>query len=184
MDHNQSRVACQCLLNLQTNTKTKIKQERWDPWVDSSSPSSRNRRWLQSTRIVTCSCERSRTFPRSRARQKKIESHPHREALQADLQQNNVYNPFSNNSKEMIRELGNVELFDLCDRKCNVLNVFSIGIKELSTAPAGSSWLKANPEESLINWDWMLSLSRTTWSRKGVAVLRDTAKLKNRKSTI
>ena len=44
---------------------------------------------------------------------KKIESHPHREALQADLQQNNVYNPFSNNSKEMIRELGNVELFEL-----------------------------------------------------------------------
>ena len=33
---------------------------------------------------------------------KKIESHPHREALQADLQQNNVYNPFSNNSKAMI----------------------------------------------------------------------------------
>ena len=25
---------------------------------------------------------------------KKIESHPHRKALQADLQQNNVYNPF------------------------------------------------------------------------------------------
>ena len=42
---------------------------------------------------------------------KKIESHPHREALQADLQQKNVYNPFSNNSKAMIRELGNVELF-------------------------------------------------------------------------
>ena len=36
---------------------------------------------------------------------KKIENHPHREALQADLQQNNVYNPFSNNSKAMIREL-------------------------------------------------------------------------------
>ena len=46
---------------------------------------------------------------------KKIENHPHREALQADLQQNNVYNPFSNNSKEMIRELGNVELFELCE---------------------------------------------------------------------
>ena len=46
---------------------------------------------------------------------KKIESHPHREALQADLQQNNVYSPFSNNSKEMIRELGNVELFELCE---------------------------------------------------------------------
>ena len=46
---------------------------------------------------------------------KKIESHPHREALQDDLQQNNVYNPFSNNSKAMIRELGNVELFELCE---------------------------------------------------------------------
>ena len=46
---------------------------------------------------------------------KKIECHPHREALQADLQQNNVYNPFSNNSKVMIREMRNVELFELCE---------------------------------------------------------------------
>ena len=45
----------------------------------------------------------------------RFESHPHREALQADLQQNNVYNPFSKNSKEMIREMGNVELFYLCE---------------------------------------------------------------------
>ena len=45
----------------------------------------------------------------------KIENHPHRAALQADLQQNNVYNQFSNNSKEMIRDLGNVELFELCE---------------------------------------------------------------------
>ena len=44
---------------------------------------------------------------------KKIESHPHREALQADLQQHNVYNPFSDDSKAMIREMGNVELFEL-----------------------------------------------------------------------
>ena len=43
------------------------------------------------------------------------ESHLHREALQTDLQQNNVYNPFSNNSKAMIRELGNAELFELCE---------------------------------------------------------------------
>ena len=45
----------------------------------------------------------------------RTETHPHRTALQADLQQNNVYNPFSKNSKEMIRELGNVELFKLCE---------------------------------------------------------------------
>ena len=42
---------------------------------------------------------------------KKIECHPHREAFQADLQQNNVYNPFSDDSKAMIREMGIVELF-------------------------------------------------------------------------
>ena len=45
---------------------------------------------------------------------KKNESHPHREALQADLQQDNVDKPFSSVSKAMIRELGDVELFELC----------------------------------------------------------------------
>ena len=38
---------------------------------------------------------------------KKIESHPHREGLQADLQQNDVYN-----SKAI---MGNVELSELCE---------------------------------------------------------------------
>ena len=46
---------------------------------------------------------------------KKIESHPHREALQADLQQNNVCNPFCDVSKAIIREMGNVGLFELCE---------------------------------------------------------------------
>ena len=64
---------------------------------------------------------------------KMIESHPHREALQADFQQNNVYNPFSNNSKAMIREFGNMWSYSRCAKqyqKCNVLNVVSVGIKE------------------------------------------------------
>ena len=46
---------------------------------------------------------------------KKIENHPHREALHADLQQNNVYNLFSKNSKAMNLEVANVELFELCE---------------------------------------------------------------------
>ena len=41
---------------------------------------------------------------------KKIESDPHRQDLQADLQQRNDHNPFSEKSKKMIRDLGNVEL--------------------------------------------------------------------------
>ena len=51
---------------------------------------------------------------------KKIESHPHRKALQADLQQKSNYNPFIDNSKAMIREMGNVELFQLCETIPNV----------------------------------------------------------------
>ena len=46
---------------------------------------------------------------------KKIENHPHRQVLQADLQQNNAYNPFSEKSKKMIRAMGNVELCELCE---------------------------------------------------------------------
>ena len=45
----------------------------------------------------------------------KIESHPHRQDLQADLQQSNAYNPFSEKSKKMIQDIGNVELFELCE---------------------------------------------------------------------
>ena len=46
---------------------------------------------------------------------KKIESHPHRQDLQADLQQNNAYNQLSEKSKKMIQDMGNVELFELCE---------------------------------------------------------------------
>ena len=44
---------------------------------------------------------------------KKIENHPDRHALQKDLRHNKAYNPFSAESKRMIQEVGNVELFEL-----------------------------------------------------------------------
>ena len=46
---------------------------------------------------------------------KKIENHFHRQDLQADLQQNNACNPFSEKSKKMIKDMSNVELFELCE---------------------------------------------------------------------
>ena len=70
---------------------------------------------------------------------KNIESHPHREALQADLQQNNVYNPFRKNSKAMIRELGNVELFELCETKSTMFSLFSLLESRNCTAFADKS---------------------------------------------
>ena len=44
---------------------------------------------------------------------KKIENHPHRHALQRDLQQKEAYKPFSTMTKQMIQDVGNVELFEL-----------------------------------------------------------------------
>ena len=44
---------------------------------------------------------------------KKIENHPHRHALQRDLQQNKAYNPFSMTTTQIIQDIGNVELFEL-----------------------------------------------------------------------
>ena len=46
---------------------------------------------------------------------KKIENHPDRRALQQDLRQNKAYNPFSAESKRMIQDVGNVEMFVLFD---------------------------------------------------------------------
>ena len=45
----------------------------------------------------------------------KIENHPDRHALQQDLQQNQAFYPFSPESKKMIQEVGNIELFELLE---------------------------------------------------------------------
>ena len=63
----------------------------------------------------------------------KIENHPNRHALQQDLPQNQSFNPFSPESKQMIRDVGNIELCELLetDRKtqCNVCSSYwDIGI--------------------------------------------------------
>ena len=84
-----------------------IKQVRGDPywWIGKRSTK------LISSHAVAKEAEHLRV----QELVKKIENHPHGEALQADLQQNNVYNPFGDESKAMIREMGNVELFELCE---------------------------------------------------------------------
>ena len=45
----------------------------------------------------------------------KIENHPDGHALQQHLRQNQAYNPFSPESKNMIQEVGNIELFELLE---------------------------------------------------------------------
>ena len=62
----------------------------------------------------------------------KIENHPHRHALQRDLQQSQSFNPFSQESKQ-IHEVGNIELCELLDTEpkaqCKVcLSYWDVGI--------------------------------------------------------
>ena len=63
----------------------------------------------------------------------KIENHPHRHALQRELQQSQSFNPFSQESKQMIHEVGNIELCELLDTEpkaqCKVcLSYWDVGI--------------------------------------------------------
>ena len=63
----------------------------------------------------------------------KIENHPHRHVLQRELQQSQSFNPFSQESKDMIRDVGNIELCELLDTEpkaqCKVcLSYWDVGI--------------------------------------------------------
>ena len=64
---------------------------------------------------------------------KKIENDPDRHALQRDLRQNQSFNPFSPESKQMIRDVGNIELCELFETEpktqCKVcLSYWNVGI--------------------------------------------------------
>ena len=63
----------------------------------------------------------------------KIENHPNRHALQRDLRQNQSFIPFSPESKQMIHEVGNIELCELLETEpktqCKIcLSYWDIGI--------------------------------------------------------
>ena len=63
----------------------------------------------------------------------KIENHPDRHALQQDLRQNQSFNPFSPESKQMIQDVGNIELYELLETEpktqCKAcLSYWNIGI--------------------------------------------------------
>ena len=63
----------------------------------------------------------------------KIENHPHRHALQSDLQQHRAFNPFSKESQDVIEAAGNIELCELLDvdpkAQCKVcLSYWDVGI--------------------------------------------------------
>ena len=95
--------------------KTEIKQERWDPWVDKSPP-----RWRNSTltseyqdcHMQLWKKQKFSEFKSSSKRSKVILIEKH---FKPTCSRITSTTHFSNNSKAMIRELGNVKLFELCE---------------------------------------------------------------------
>ena len=71
----------------------------------------------------------------------KIENHPHRHALQSDLQQRQQFNPFSKESKDIIREVGtsNCANYSMWNPKHSAKYVCRTGTSASSTARAGTS---------------------------------------------
>ena len=87
-------------------------------WLDNRSVRpQRSTRWTSPLEHLDCHIQLLKQAENSRVRDlvKKIENHLHRQDLQADLQQNNAYNPFSEKSKNLSKDMGNVELFELCE---------------------------------------------------------------------
>ena len=112
-------VVCQCLLNVLINTDADenvdadhVRTVRPDESEQSIGLLTKREEIFIDFRVSGLPHAVVKQAENARVRElvKKIESHPHREALQADSQQNNVHNPFSDDSKAMIREMVNVEL--------------------------------------------------------------------------
>ena len=94
----------------------------------------------------------------------KIENHPDRHALQQDLRQNQSFNPFSPESKQMIRDAGNIELCELLETEPKTQCTVSLSY---STPRAVTSCIKKEVKmsnSSSIRWTFFQF--RSTSSRK------------------
>ena len=60
---------------------------------------------------------------------RKLRNHPDRHALQQELRQNQAYNLFSQESKRMIQEVGNIEIFELLDGSQNAVHSMPITLE-------------------------------------------------------
>ena len=94
----------------------------------------------------------------------KIENHPHRHALQSDLQQHRQFNPFSRESQDMIKAAGNIEW----NPEHSAKYVCRTGTSASSTARAGTSCeMERRRTRSASSQFLTSSLFRTSTSRKG-----------------
>ena len=111
----------------------------------------------------------------------KIENHPNRDALQQNLRQNQSFNPFSPESKQMIRDVGNIELCELLETEpktqCKVcLSYWNICILYCTCG----HFLHSN--SSIIRWTFFQF--RSTSSRKDDLMDIDMVKSRETRNTI
>ena len=96
---------------------------------------------LQNSRTTTFCCEAIAECQRSRIYSENREPPESTCSPQRDLQQSQSFNPFSQESKQMTHEVGNIELCELLDTEpktqCKVC--LHTGTSALSTARAGTS---------------------------------------------
>ena len=103
--------------------------------------------------------------------------------FQAVLQENNAYNPFSDESKAMVREMEQCRVIRAVRNNSKSAMLRMPSLLESRNSLVDISWLKANPAKIFTNDDWMLSQSRTTPSKRGDLVVLGKAKLRHRNSS-
>ena len=115
---------------------------------------------------------------------KKIENHPHRQDLQADLQQSNACKPFSEESKVMIRDMGNVELFEICEPipKAQCSEYFLYWNQGIVCCTCGHLLKESEASQHCHQWRLDAFSIENYSSRRGDLEVLGTAKLKHRKS--
>ena len=113
----------------------------------------------------------------------RIENHPHRDELRADFMQDNVYNTFSDNSKKIIHDVGNVEYFELCETtpKAQCSYCLSCWTKGIVYCTCGNCLCHAEFHASVwIEVDSMPYGFRILWSKRDAHTELDMGNLRSR----
>ena len=118
----------------------------------------------------------------------KIENHPDRHALQQDIRPNQAHNPFSPESKQMIQDVGNIELCELLETEpktqCTAcLSYWNIGIVHLHVG-AFLAKKKQRPIEISLNFRWTFFHFQSMSSRKEELMDTDMGKSQETKNII
>ena len=164
--------------------------ERWDPLTGQPTGSSTPFEEVDiEFRVSGLPHEVVKQAENSRVREpvKKIESHPHRQDLQTDLQQNNAYNPFGEKSKKMMKDMGSVEIFELCETipKVQCKECLLYWIQGIVYCTCGHLLRENQSSRGILRWAyWILSQSRTVSFRRGDLMAIVMGRLKNKENIL